>query len=88
MVNEMVQGVIYWLNKFPMKSGVSQDSSPSNIVEGASPPDFNKDHIPFGLYTMTYIQTKNNMTERSEPSIALRESNELGSHYLMSFKTG
>lgn len=88
MVNEIICRVIYWVNQFSMKIGISQDLSPSNIVERAPHPDFNKDCMPFGSFSVTHTQMKNKMNETSEPEIALRELNESGSHYFMSLKTG
>ena len=61
---------------------------PSTIVMGTPQPGFNKPRLPFGLYAMVYVGTKNNMTNRSVPAIALQESNHFGGFYFMSPKTG
>ena len=80
--------MIYWLNDFPFKSGISQTMGPSTIVLGRPAPDFSKKQGAFGTYVMGFTRTKNDMTERSEKAMSLGILNESGGHYFISLKTG
>ena len=88
MTKALVEGVIYWLNNFPSKNGISQTMSPASIVLGRPKPDFNHKRITFGSYALAYHDTDNTMKRRAVPAIALKESNEHGGHYFMSLHTG
>ena len=59
MTKAMVEGVIYWLNAFLFKSGISQTMGPSTIVLGKPAPDFSRKRVPFGAYVMGFTKTKN-----------------------------
>jgi hypothetical protein len=88
MVKALVDTVIQWLNAFPSETGVSRNMSPSTIVQGIPSPDMNTKRIVYGSYAMVYIGTKNNMTRRSVPAIAMSPSNKHGGHHFMSLYTG
>jgi hypothetical protein len=88
MVIAMVECATLWLNAFPSSNGVSDTMSPSTIVQGKPNPDMNPKRIVHGSYAMVYIGTKNNMTCRSMPAIALNPSNMHGGHYFMSLYSG
>jgi hypothetical protein len=88
MVVAMVECATLWLNAFPSSNGVSDTMSPSTIVQGKPNPDMNHKRIVHGSYAMVYIGTKNNMTRRSVPAIALNPSNMHGGHYFMSLYSG
>ena len=63
MTNSMIEDVIFWLNAFPFKSGISQTMGPATIVLGAPAPDVSKKRAPFGTYVMGFTKTRNDMTE-------------------------
>ena len=42
MTISLIESVIYWLNHFPSKNGVSQTLSPANIVIGRPKPNFHQ----------------------------------------------
>ena len=85
----MMEEIYKWLNAFPSKgSKLSSTISPATIVEGRRKPDFSYKRISFGSYAVAYKGTKNNMTGRGIPAIALRESNDAGGYYFMSLETG
>jgi hypothetical protein len=88
MTNSLIECAIHWLNAFPSKTGIASNLSPSAIVLGRGSPDFNNRHISFGAYAMVYNGTKNNMSSRCTPAIALRPSNDSGGFYFMSLYTG
>ena len=88
MTISLIGSVIYWLNHFPSKNGVSQTLSPANIVIGRPKPSFNHKKITFGSYAMVFTETTNTMKRRSVPAIALRESNDHGGFFFMSLHTG
>jgi hypothetical protein len=88
MVIALVECATLWLNAFPSSNGVSETMSPSCIVQGRPNPDMNHKRIVHGSYAMVYIGTKNNMSRRSVPAIALNPSNMHGGHYFMSLYSG
>jgi hypothetical protein len=88
MVIAMVECANLWLNAFPSSNGVSKTMSPANIIQGKPNPDMNHNRIVLGSYAMVYIGTKNDMSRRSVPAIALNPSNMHGGHYFMSLYTG
>jgi len=88
MTVSLMETIERWLNAFPSSDSVPNDPGPATIVLGRPPPDFSNNMSPFGAYVMAFTGTENNMTARSVPSIALRESNEAGGQYFMSLNTG
>ena len=88
MTIHVVLNVVKWINAFPSKTGASPTISPETLLEGTGPPNLNIKRIPFGSYALVFTGTKNNMTSRSTPSIALSESNGKGGHYFMSLFSG
>ena len=88
MVVSLLEHVAHMLNSFPSKESVSSAMSPATIVEGTPKLDLNQNRLPFGAYAQVWIGTKNNMTERAVPGIALRASNTKGGFYFMSLYTG
>ena len=55
MVYHLIESRVSWVNKFPIKNGVSTSMSL------ATKPDMSIKRIPFGVYAMAYIQTSNDM---------------------------
>ena len=79
---------VRWINQFPSKGGISDQLSPSKILEGIDDPDMNIKRISFGTYALVYSGTDNRMNERSVPCIALSQSNFTGGNFFMSLDTG
>ena len=74
------------INQLPSYNGLSRNLSPSTLVTGAAPPDFNAvTQLNFGDYVHTaYGKTRNDNTTRSVGAIALYPSgNSSGSWYFM-----
>ena len=88
MVTGLLEHVVLWLNAFPSENAEIKNTSPSTLVTGTPQPDFNKRRVPFGSYVMAYKGSKNDMSARAIPVIALRESNEFGGFYFHSLETG
>ena len=88
MIVSLIEHVADMLNSFPSKEGILTTMSPSTIVEGKPKIDLNQKTLPYGAYAQVWIGTKNNMTERAVPGIALKASNSDGSFYFMSLYTG
>ena len=88
MVVSLVEHVTDMLNSFPSKESISCTMSPAMIVEGKPKIDLNQKRLPYGAYAQVWIGTKNNMTERAVPGIALKASNSKGGFYFMSLYTG
>ena len=88
MIVSLVEHVVEMLNMFPSKESISDTMSPATIVEGKPKVDFDQKRLPYGAYAQVWIGTKNNMTERAVPGIALRASNTKGGFYFMSLYTG
>ena len=88
MIISLVEHVTDMLDSFPSKESISKHMSPATIVEGRSKLDLSQKRLPYGTYAQVWIGTKNNMTERTVPGIALRASNSKGGMYFMSLYTG
>ena len=88
MIISLMEHVTDMLNIFPSKESVSDTMSPATIVEGKQKLDLNQKRLPYGTYAQVWIGTKNNMTQRSVPGIALKSSNSKGGVYFMSLYTG
>ena len=74
MVIHLLTTVVFYINAFVWREGVSQFLPPITIVEGL-PLDFNKHfHLIFGEYVHTYEGTTNDMKERTVGAIALGPS--------------
>jgi len=72
-IRELVSHVIKSLNIFPYTNGISDSLSPSTIVTGQPPPDFNTLRIEFGTYAQVYEDNNptNTQKARSLGAIAL-----------------
>ena len=89
MTVSMMEEIYNCLNAFPSKGAkLSKTIGPATIIEGKRKPDFSYKRISFGSYAIVYRGTKNNMTGRGIPAIALKESNNAGGYYFMSLETG
>ena len=88
MTISLVEHIMEMLNLFPTKDSVFPNMGPSMIVEGRQKLDIQQKRVPFGAYAQVWIGTKNNMTSRAVPGIALRASNDKGGCYFMSLYTG
>jgi Zinc knuckle len=92
---EMIKGIVRFavrsLNQFPAEDGVSDHLSPTSIVTGLPPPDYNQMKLEFGQYTTVFED--NNPTNTNAPrivdAIALHHTgNAQGDYYFMSLATG
>ena len=88
MITGLLEHVELWLNAFPSNSAEIKNVSPATLVTGAPQPDFNRKRVPFRSCVMAYKGTRNDMSARSTPAIALRESNEFGGFYFLSLESG
>ena len=91
MVRHMMYDVVQCLNQFPWKNGVSQSLSPSAIITGSRPVDFNKLQLKFGTYVQVFENNAptNTPKARSLGAIALNPTgNAQGDYYFMSLATG
>ena len=48
MIRALIEAIIYVLNSFPSKNGISRTMNPAMLVEGIPKPDFSQKMIPFG----------------------------------------
>ena len=87
MIISLMEGVERWLIVFPNTSDGGSAPSPAMVIEGRDCPDAQTKRIAFGKYVMVHAGTKNDMSPRMEPCIALRDSNNNGGYYFMSLKT-
>ena len=76
MITVLLKRIIYWLNPFSSKTGISSIMSPATIVEGCPHPDFSQNHIDFGVYTMVHTSTMHKTKSRDIPAIDLKSLNE------------
>ena len=84
MIRSVVESAVNLLNLFPSKNGISDQLGPVEIVEGRNKLDLSQNSLEFGAYAMVYLETKNDMKNRSVPGIALRASNDASGFYFMS----
>ena len=77
MVIHMLKTVVFYINAFVWRQGVSQFLPPVTIIEGIAL-DFNL-HFPliYGEYVHTYEGTDNSMNKRTVGSVALKPSGNL-----------
>ena len=61
MTRSLIERVVYSLNRFPYKNGVSDTLSPLTIVEGRPKVDMGQNNIVFHSYGMVHIGTTNTM---------------------------
>lgn len=92
---EMIKGVVGFavksLNQFPAEDGISDVNSPTTIVTGLPPPDYNHIQLNFGEYVTIFED--NNPTNTNSPravdAIALHlTGNAQGNYFFMSLATG
>ena len=77
MVMQLMRTVVFYINCFVWRKGVSQVLSPITIVEGLKV-DYHKHfHVIFGEYLMTYDGTTNTMTKRTTGAIAMGPSDNI-----------
>ena len=89
IVIELIHYVVFWLNSFPAKNGISDVLSPRAIVVGATVNYKNHCQLEFGTYVQTHEPHDNTMTPRTTGAIALRPTgNAQGGHYFFSLTTG
>jgi len=88
MVRSLIEGVVFMLNSFPSKTGISNTMSPGMIVEGRPKIDFSKKKVVFGTYVLVTEGSDNSMKGRATPAIVLRMSNNDGGYFFMSLHTG
>ena len=84
MAIALIEGVIWWLNAFPLSNGFSYTKITEITVPLKQNTETNQKRRTFVSYTMVYIGTNNNMKRRSVPAIALNESKEWGEYNSMS----
>jgi hypothetical protein len=86
---QLVKNVIFWLNSFPARDGVSTTMSPRCIMTGQEI-DYNK-HVclEFGEYVQTHEEHDNAMTNRTLGAICLGlTGSEHGTHWFMCVASG
>jgi len=81
MTVHAVLTTVRWIIQFPSKGGISEQLSPSKILEGIDDPDINIKRIGFGTYALVYAGTDNIMSERSVHCIDLSQSNLTGGNF-------
>ena len=77
MVMQLMRTVVFYINCFVWRKGVSQVLSPITIVEGLKVDFYKHFHVIFGEYLMTYDGTTNTMTKRTTGAIAMGPSDNL-----------
>jgi hypothetical protein len=92
---EMIKGVVGFavksLNQFPAEDGISDVNSPTTIVTGLPPPDYNHIQLDFGEYVTIFEDNNptNTNASRAVDAIALHlTGNAQGNYYFMSLATG
>jgi Reverse transcriptase (RNA-dependent DNA polymerase) len=89
MVIELIHYVVFWLNSFPAKKGISDTLSPRALVVGSTLDYASHCKLEFGAYVQTHEQHDNSMMPRTTGAIALRPTgNAQGGHYFYSLTTG
>jgi hypothetical protein len=90
MTESNVYSCIKGLNAFPALDGVSKSLSPSTLITGKPPVDFkNLMKAKFGDYAQVFLDTKNDMTERTVGAIALYPTGNMqSSWYFINLTTG
>jgi hypothetical protein len=85
----LVKNVVFWLNSFPARDGVSNDMSPRCIMTGKEI-DYNKHvRLEFGEYVQTHEEHDNSMIDRTLGAICLGPTgNEHGTHWFMCVASG
>ena len=90
----MTKGCVYTaiknLNAFPALNRVSNSLSPSTLITGKPPLNFNHlIKIKYGDYAQVFKETKNDMSERTASAIALYSTGNIqASWYFLSLATG
>ena len=87
-VIEMVYNAVFWRNMFALKGGVSHTQSPSELILNQNLNYNSHCKLEFGEYVQTHEEHSNDMTKRTLGAIATRPSNDAGSYYFISLKTG
>lgn len=78
-------------NAFPIDSGISDSLSPSTVVTGRQPLNFNNLKVTFGTFVQIHLHNHptNTMQPRTINAIALNPTgNTQGSYYFMNLDTG
>ena len=89
LVIEMAKSAVFWLNGFPIASGVSQEASPRTIITGQKLDYSRHCKYQFGEYCQTHEEHDNSMNPRTIGALALRPTgNAQGSYYFLSLSTG
>jgi len=91
IIIELVRRAIRLLNQFPALDGVSEAMSPTTIMTGMPPVDYNHLTVDFGSYALVFEDNDptNTTKARSTGAIALNPTgNTEGDHHFMSLSTG
>jgi hypothetical protein len=91
LLTHMVHDTVRCLNMFPWANGISATLSPTSIVTGAAPPNFNHMRIEFGSYAQVFEDNIPSNTPRARTlgAIALNPTgNAQGDYFFMSLATG
>ena len=86
MTTSLLEGVERWLSIFPSTNSHELSLSSAMVVGGRDCPGGTMKRIAFGTCSMVYVGTKNNIFTRTEPCVALRDSNNSRGHYSMSLR--
>ena len=88
IVIELIHCVIFWLNSFPARKGISNTMSPRALVLGSTIDYATHCKIEFGAYVQTHEPHDNSMLPRTTGAIALRPTgNAQGGRYFYSLTT-
>jgi len=91
IVIELVRRAVRLLNQFPALDGVSETMSPTTIMTGIPPMDYNHLTVDFGSYALVFEDNDptNTTKARSTGAIALNPTgNTEGDYHFMSLLTG
>jgi hypothetical protein len=89
MVIKMVFLMVFWLNAFPHRLGISQTLSPRTIVTELGIDYAKHCRIEYGQYIQTHGKHNNTMTTRTIGALALRPTgNQQGGYYFYSLMSG
>ncbi len=89
IVIELIHYVVFWLNSFPARKGISDALRPRALVVGSTVDYATHCKIEFGTYFQTHEPHDNSMLPQTTGAITLRPTgNVQGGHYFYSLTTG
>ena len=88
LIAEMVYSSVFWRNMFPLKNGISDTLSPSELILNRSLDAHVHCKVGMGDYVQTHEEHDNSMDSRTVGAIALRPAAGDGSFYFLNLSTG